>query len=462
MAQHDASGYLALVLEFHHPAPAPETGDDWAWSSCAVETYWPLMRAISNAAESGLNEVVTVAVSPIWTAFASDPETRLTTLVALEQRQSRDAMTPRAESWRTLRSFIERWHADPLGPLKGAYDKGTIEIICATSSPTWLPSIASEPTLIEAQFALAALDHSRVFGRPSQGVWLPHLSYAPGIETAIARSGTRYFGVDAWAFRRGMVHPPLEGFAPLVTSPGAAAFGVEHEPVAIVTAAHGRFAFDPRYADPAQSLSAADDHAAHLVSSWARWTASRAGRDARQPPICVVRLSAHDLGSSWPGGAAWLERVFHRLADSDRWMPTTLSRYLDRFPEGPLGRPAACAGGWLSARPAGADLFSRIRESAPLLQNAIEHRHSLTDLGRRAVAQMCRSLLLAQSLDWNIPPGSGISPDEGLARANLYLHHVHELAAHLSSGTLDPARLALMEGPIGYLPEIDLDVLADP
>jgi predicted glycosyl hydrolase (DUF1957 family) len=75
---------------------------------------------------------------------------------------------------------------------------------------------------------------------------------------------------------------------------------------------------------------------------------------------------------------------------------------------------------------------------------------------------MCRSLLLAQSLDWNIPPGFGISPDDGLAQADTYLHQVHELAAHLTSGTLDPARLTVIESPIGYLPEIDLDVLADP
>ncbi|MBX6313042.1 MAG: DUF1957 domain-containing protein [Isosphaeraceae bacterium] len=451
-------GYLALVIELHHPLPAwgRTSGRDWA--EVAVGTYWPLLRAIAAAADAGLADCLTLAVSPSWAALAADPDARARAGAELDRR-AEDGVP-----WRSLRQEVaDRWGHDPLAPLRRAQDAGTIEVIPTTASHTWLPSVARSATVARAQVALAAADHTLRFGGRPQGIWLPALAYLPGLEKTIAASGLRYFGVDAEAFRRGTVRPPVDVFGPLITPPGAAAFGVDPGPSRHVTDPYLRYARDPRYEWPEPAAEAAADHADHFVRSWReqaeRWAP---GDAAGAPPISLAHLSAFDLGGGWSQGGLWLEQVLRRLADSPSWPATTPGRYLDRYPEGPVGRPGPSAGGWLSVRPGHADLLDRCRLAADLLADAVERRAGLGPLGRRALAQMARSLLQAQALDWHLPPGHALSTAEALARAERHLAHLAELSGLLAAGRFDPARLAALEAGPPYLPEIDPEQLAEP
>ncbi len=138
----------------------------------------------------------------------------------------------------------------------------------------------------------------------------------------------------------------------------------------------------------------------------------------------------------------------------------SLGGYLDRYPTGILGRPGPSAGGILSARPLGSDLFDRCRAAADLLTFALEHRHGFDALDRRCVAHMTRSLLRAQQVDWSLPPGHGIDAETGLQRAQAHLDRFYGLAGLLLAGRLDRRLLNdLGRGP-AYLPEIDLELLS--
>src|SRR4051812_1829423 len=192
-------GYLALVVELHHrlPGPGREPGRDWACA--AVETYWPLLRAATAAADAGLAEVLTLAVSPSWTALAADPTAQALTRAELDRR----ADSPRgdrawADRWHTLRQFVvDRWASDPLGPLRRVHDSAAVEVIPTASSPAWLPAVVDQPVVARAQVVLAAADHAATFGARGAGLWLPHRAYRPGLERVIAGCGLRYFAVDA-------------------------------------------------------------------------------------------------------------------------------------------------------------------------------------------------------------------------------------------------------------------------
>src|SRR5205823_2210946 len=124
-----------------------------------VETYWPLLRVLSGLAGRHADAALTVAVSPSWTALASDPTAQMLMRAELDRRARW------SDPWRTLRGFaVERWEADPLGPLRQAQDSGAIELIPTTASHTWLPSVATEPVLARAQVRLAAADFAQTFG----------------------------------------------------------------------------------------------------------------------------------------------------------------------------------------------------------------------------------------------------------------------------------------------------------
>jgi 1,4-alpha-glucan branching enzyme len=455
-------GYLALVIELHHPLPGPgqEVGRDWA--QAAVSTYWPLLRALVAAANSGLSEVATLAVSPSWTALAADSAARALAVAELDERVAQAERQGSgggwAEYWRGLRGFaVEQWGSGPLGALRRAQQSGAVEVICTTSSHAWLPGVADLRVIARAQMALAAADHTRLLSTPPQGIWLPHLAYRPGLEQAIASARLRYFTVDADALCRGTARPPAGPYGVLVTPPGASAIGIDRA----FTEPHRHYGRDPRYADPYTAQAAIADHVAHFLDAWQARLAS-APSPGPHPPISLVGLAAHDLGGRWLLGGLWLDRLLKRVAESDRWQATTPGRYLDRYPDGPLGLPGPSAGGLLSVRPAGSDLIDRCRTAAEALAEAIERRERLSPVARRAVAQMTRMLLRAQGLDWHLPPDFPCGHEEGLARAERCLAQFTELAGLLAAGRLDPTRLTFQEAALpAYLPEINLDHLAE-
>lgn len=449
---------LALVLELHHPLPESGAAVGPDWGQAAVATYWPILHALHRFAEDPRGSSVTLAVSPSWTALAADPGARSRVSLELDERSKAGEVDP------SLAKFVETaCEGDALELLRRWAAAGAVDVIPTTASHTWLPSVGGEPVVARAQIGLAAADHARRFQARPTGIWLPFLGYTPGLETAMAQSGLRFFGVPADCFLRGSVLPPGRTSGPLVTPPGVAAFGVEPSPTGHAFDPRAGYGRDPRYGDPVKSARAAFEHSRHFVDAWRdRTLAAPTGEGAPTEPIGVVAFSAHDLAAGWPsgGGAEWLSQVLERLRTVEGAVASSLDSYLGRNPVGPLGRPGGSPGGMLAARPADSDLFDRCRTAADLLTFALERSSTFRPLERRTTAWMIRSLLRAQQVDWSLPFGRGVGPEGGLARARRHLALFHELAGGLMAGRPDARRLGRLDRGPSYLPEIDLDVAA--
>jgi len=449
--------YLALVLELHHPLPPPGQGAGPDWTAAAADLYWPALKAIAEFAERDTGGSLTLAVSPGWRTLAADPAGAAPLVEALDQKRRHGA---RAES---LYDFaVERWGGDAVSLLSTLGRSGAVDLIPMTSTHTWLPSVAVDAVAARAQIRLAAADHHRCLGRPPSGLWLPYLAYLPGLENVMAESRLRYFGVTAADFLRGTVKPPDGPLAPLVTPPGVAAFAVDSAPFSLVKHPEG-YGRDPRYLDPATAGHAAVDHARHALQRWtATATAGHPTRRSREP-IAAASISIHDLAAGWAGGrgADWLAAFLEALACAEGVAAVSLGHYLDRHPSGPLGRPGPSGGGFLAARPRDSDLFDWCRSAAEFLGFFVERRRQLDPPERRTVAHLTRCLLRAQQIDWALPPGSSIEPDVGLRRSRAHLDRFHELAGLLLAGRSDPRLLDDLDRQPPFLPEIDLDLLAD-
>lgn len=427
------SGHVALLVELHHRLPAPGclVGTDWA--EAAVRVYWPLVHRLVESAGEGRAELLTVAVSPSWTAQALDPVARDLVRGAFDRLEARGAGGESGPD-SALRQFAcEEWGGDLLAALRRAGDSGAVELIPTTASPAWLPAFADQPGWLQAQVRLAADDHEARLGTRPQGLWLPHLAYVPGIESILAAAGLRYLGVSADLFRGGTLHQPADLFGMMVTPPGVAVFGVDPEP--------GRIS-----AQPPESV----------VAAW-RSRVEQAPRDGSSPPLGLATLSAQALAG--PGRMIWFERVLSALAGSSSCSAITPARYLDRYPEGPVGRPGAAVGGldWLLS--VGSDLLERCRAATEGLADLVTAREALGPLGRRAVAQITRSLLAATAHDAAEIYGPPLSAAQARARAEANLARCAELSGSLQAGRLDPGRLALLEAGPPYLADLRLDHL---
>lgn len=451
---------LALVLELHHPLPDAGAAVGADWAPAAVESYWPILHALHRFAENAGGSSLTLAVSPSWMALAADPTAQARVRVELEARskQKDGGVDP------LLHQFVVKsCEGDAIRLLRRWSAADAIDVIPTTASHTWLPSVAQDPIVARAQIGLAAADCAqRLEARPN-GVWLPFLGYAPGLEAAMGASGLRFFGVAADVFVRGTVLPPGRTSGPLITPPGVAAFGVEPNPSDQAFDPRTGYGRDPRYADPSKAVRAAFEHSRHFVDAWRDKTSSApGGDDAPTEPIGVIAFSAHDLARGWPSGGSveWLSQVLERLKTVEGGVASSLDRYLARNPVGPLGRPGVSPGGMLAARPADSDLFDRCRTAADLLTFIIDQQRTHRPVERRTIAAMVRCLLRAQQVDWSLPTGRGVGPDAGLERARRHLAFFHELAGGLMAGRPDPHRLDQLDRGPSYLPEIDLDVLS--
>jgi 1,4-alpha-glucan branching enzyme len=448
---------MALVLEMHHPLAGPGDAVGADWSAAAVESYWPVLRAASSFAEQETGASFTLAVSPSWMALASDPSGRAKILTELDRRVAE------SQAWQALRRFIvDRWDGDAVALVRQLAASGAVDVIPMTSSHAWLPSVAHDPVVARAQVRLAGADCARRLGMRPSGIWLPFLGYLPGLESTLAESGLRYFGVTADAFLRGTVLPPNQILGPIVTPPGVAVFGVSSTPTRQILNPDVAYGHDPRYRDPGEADRIAADHADHFLRSWRTFALGGLGNQAwNSALVSVAALAAHDLGQAWPPclGGEWLEQVLKRMATFEGALTIALGHYLDRYPTGTVGRPGPSAGGFLAGRPGGSDLFDRCRAATDLLTFALEHRRGFNPLERRTVAHMTRSLLRAQQVDWSLPPGHGIDAETGLERARTHLKQFYELAGLLLAGRPDQRRLDRLDRGPAYLPEIDLELL---
>jgi 1,4-alpha-glucan branching enzyme len=448
---------LSLVLEMHHPLPGPADAIGQDWSAAALESYWPVLKALSRFAQEDTGASVTLAVSPSWMALASDFSATGDVLNELNRQASRGQV---AES---LRSFLkDQWEGDAIALIRQLNASGAVDVITTTSSHTWLPSVMSDPVVARAQVRLAASDHSARVGVFPSGIWLPFLAYSPSLESTIAEVGLRFFAVPADAFLRGTVLPPDQLYAPMVTPPGAAVFGVSPTPTRQVVDPIIGYGRDPMYHESDQVDGLARDHAQHFLTSWRTFALSGlAGLKEKPEPISIAALAASDLGHAWPQGRGgdWLEHVLKSLSTLPGTSAKALGHYLDRHPTGIMGRPGPTAGGLLASRPGGFDLFDRCRAAADLLTYALENQRGFKQLERRTVAHMTRSLLRAQQVDWSLPPGHGIDAETGIRRAMSHLDQFYELAGLLLAGRPDRYLLDRLDKGPAYLPEIDLNLL---
>jgi predicted glycosyl hydrolase (DUF1957 family) len=423
------TGHLALIIELHHrlPSPGSQVGRDWV--EAAIDVYWPLLRLLVELSERGPSEQVTIAVSPSWLALAADPIGRERVRSELDRRADQ---LGEATSHELRQHVVDRWAGDLLAALRSVGDSGAVEVIPTTASWAWLPAFADLNGFLRAQVWLAVEEHRSVLGHPPQGIWLPHRASVPGLESLLAGAGLRYTTISAESFQRGGARSPGDVFGPMITPPGTAVFAVDPEP-----------------GPGPLSFQSADG----FVASWRR-RVEQAPTEGSAPPIGVTSLSAQLLAG--PGRMAWFTRVLDLLGTSSTCPPTTLGRYLDRFPEGPVGRPAIAWEGFDWLWTTGVDLLDRCRLAAELVADLATARETFGPLGRRALSQMARSLLAATATDIFEAYGPPLSTVEARARIEGYLARVSELAGSLQAGRLDSGRLARLEEGPPFLADLNL------
>lgn len=192
-------GAFTFVLHSHLPY-ARESGmwphgEEWVHEAIA-ETYLPLLNALYDLEEEGVDFHLTVGITPIlaeqladeliadhFVTYAAERAAWAAADIPRFQEAGDEGMTNLARyyhDWysRALSSFTDRFNRDVIGAFKGLQDRGHIEISTSAATHGYLPLVSRDST-IYGQIATGVSSYRRHFGRDPKAIWLPECAYRP-------------------------------------------------------------------------------------------------------------------------------------------------------------------------------------------------------------------------------------------------------------------------------------------
>jgi 1,4-alpha-glucan branching enzyme len=196
----EPAGAFTFVLHSHLPyarmAGRWPHGEEWIHEA-ATETYIPLLNALNDLREEGVEFHLTVGLTPILVEQLADKDVLEHLDAYLDERlrppapiSSASAALTRLTSMEYLarwytnwfetvkRSFDNRYKRDIVGAFRKLQDEGFIEIITSAATHGYLPLLGRDSS-IHGQLRVGVTAYKRHFGRAPRAVWLPECAYRP-------------------------------------------------------------------------------------------------------------------------------------------------------------------------------------------------------------------------------------------------------------------------------------------
>jgi 1,4-alpha-glucan branching enzyme len=412
-----------------------------------------------------------------------------------------------------------KYNRNLLNGFKMFQDLGKLEIITCSATHGYAPLMEMYPNAVRAQYLVAKRDYERVFGKSPRGVWNAECAYYPGLEEILKEAGIRFFFVDTHGILYADRRPKYGVFAPMYTRNGIAFFGRDVETSKSVWSAKEGYPGDPWYREfyrdlgydadydyirpyihesgirlmtgikyyritghdvpldrkepynPQKAMERVWEHAGNFIFNRQKQIEWLSGMMDREPLI-VSMYDAELFGHWWFEGPQFLYAVIKKCWESRNWetQVETISpmEYLQRYPKNQVATPPICSWGykgynefWLSGPN---DWIYRHLHKADekMIELANKFKHTKDPLIERALNQMARELLLAQSSDWAFIMRTGTTVEYAVKRTKDHINRVFKIYEMVQSGHIDVEWLKYIEYLDNIFPEIDFRYYADP
>src|SRR5680860_599919 len=210
-------GAFTFVLHSHIPyarqAGMWPHGEEWIHEAIA-ETYLPMLNALYDLDEEGIDFRLTLSLTPILAEQLADPLIieHFVHYAAERSAWAADDVQRYEESGdtalrdlarfyhhlyaRSLTSFTDRFGKNVLGAFRTLQERGLIEISTSAATHGYLP-LLSRDSSIHGQIATGVAAYERHFGTKPKAIWLPECAYRPAItEGSEERPGIESFLAD--------------------------------------------------------------------------------------------------------------------------------------------------------------------------------------------------------------------------------------------------------------------------
>lgn len=411
----------------------------------------------------------------------------------------------------TLAESLRLWNRygrDLVGAFRNLQDKGVLEIITCCATHGFLP-LASTREARRAQIRIAVENYRKHFRRHPRGIWLAECAYEPGIEDLLKESGIRYFIGDSHAVLYGDPRPRYGVHAPVMLDNGIAVFARDVDTSQQVWSAEVGYPGDPFYREfyrdvgwdlpidylkphlhedgkrrhlglkyfritgrdvpldrkspynPSVARDRAADHASdfiHRLIEQARHL--QATLDGRAP-LVTSPYDAELYGHWWFEGPMFIDFLFRKLHwDQNDIKAIAPGDFLDANIPIQVQTPSASSWGesgyykvWLNE---GNSWMYPYQHDAERKMTGLANRFiRASDIEKRALDQLARELLLAQSSDWAFQIYQGTTVQYSSNRFKSHIQRFHLIAEMLESGDFNEALLTEIERRDNIFAEVD-------
>ncbi len=404
-----------------------------------------------------------------------------------------------------LELYEHTWGRQLLPRFRHHQDAGRLEIFTCTTTHGLLPLMATDEART-AQVEQACRTHEGHFGRRPKGIWLAECAWSPGVDELLAAAGIECFIAEGRALLEAAPPAQLGTTRPVWTPAGVAAFGRDAACSHQIWSASDGYPGDVLYRefyrdvawdlpyevvkpflhddgvrralgiklhrvtgevdladkqpyDPAAALARTREHARHFVASRQAQVTELAERLGRAPHL-TAPFDAELFGHWWAEGPAFLEAVIRELAAQDVVALVHPTRWLEQEPVNQVTVPAHSTWGakgtyevWLND--GNAWIYRHLHHAEDRVIAAVLRHLGASPEADRALAQMGRELLLAQSSDWAFILTMDTSVGYAERRSREHIHHLHRLGDALDAGQIDSDHLAEREARWTCFPDLD-------
>jgi 1,4-alpha-glucan branching enzyme len=401
--------------------------------------------------------------------------------------------------------FDETLRRDVVRAFRELQDYGCLEIIASAATHAFLPLLQGFPEAERAQIHIGCDSYREMFGRDPSGFWLPECGYAEGLDGLLQPANVRWFVVDSHGLMFGQPRPRYALFAPYYTPAGPAVFARDRESSREVWSAQSGYPGDPVYRDfyrdvgfdrsaeelepfvrpagvrkfsgikyhrvsgkeekefydRAPALAAADEHARDFLEK--RRARFRDLAELNFDGIVVSPFDAELFGHWWFEGPRFLETFIREAAVSEQngFELTTPTEFLSVHSSQQVVRPNPSSWGengfssvWLDEN--NAWIYRHLHGATRrMIELARTHRGTADSLIERALRQVARELLLAQSSDWAFLMKNRTAPEYAEARARDHLLRFNRLYEQLRDARLDERFLGECERRTPIFPDLN-------
>jgi 1,4-alpha-glucan branching enzyme len=404
--------------------------------------------------------------------------------------------------------FEERWGRNLVRGFKHFQDLGKIEIITCGATHGFLPLLRISPEAVRAQIQVACDLHERHLGRRPRGIWLPECGYFTGLDSVLDQNDIRFFIVDSHGILHAESRPKYGIYAPVYCPTGVAAFGRDYESSKQVWSAREGYPGDSNYRDfyrdigfdldfdyvrpyihpdgirlmtgfkyyritgptehkepynPSVAQETAASHAGNFLFNRQRQSDYLHGVMGK-PPIILAPYDAELFGHWWYEGVDWINYVIRKTAcDQQDVKLITPWEYLCWHPKNQMATPSESSWGnkgyaevWCNQ--SNDWIYRHLHEAAFRMSETSRAHPTPDDNLRRALNQMSRELLLAQSSDWAFIMNSGTMVEYAVKRTKEHICRFTKLYEDIKGYRLDMNYVSELEWKDNIFPDIDYRV----